>query len=75
MGEISMLLTHELIAEEKDAEMATANVELSQKALVFDIERFSTKDGPGIRTVVFSRVATCGATSAIILRASIRKLL
>lgn len=40
-----------------------------ERGLIFDIERYSTADGPGIRTVVFFKGAICTATGATIRKA------
>lgn len=43
----------------------TTEGEESMKGIITEIERFALKDGPGIRTTVFSRGATWRANGAI----------
>lgn len=39
--------------------------ELQVKGRIFDIQRFSVHDGPGVRTIVFLKAARCAANGAV----------
>ena len=51
------------------SDVMSMSFEGMSKAVVFDIQGFSTDDGPGIRTTVFSRLPRSDACGAITRRA------
>ena len=41
---------------------------IERKALIFNVQKYNVYDGPGIRTLIFSRAVPCDASGAQILR-------
>lgn len=41
---------------------------IERKALIFNVQKYNMYDGPGIRTIVFSRAVRCAANGVPIRR-------